>query len=151
MEEIEKENKEFVTKKEYDFPQTLKTTIDKFRFAWVIQDALNELIRELTGDEAAIAEQFMYVVGSHTTKYLVREDFSYAVHEYKRGGFPVRYYSLVPTEDGSEQWELKGFVFIPKDDLDDISVDGGDIEYMAESVISNDEDDINFNLMIQTF
>lgn len=147
MEVIEKEQ----PKKEYDLPQSLKSTIDKFSFSWVMQDYLNDLIREYVGDENIEAESFNYVVGSASTKFLVREDFSYVSHEYKRGGFPVRYYSVEVDEQGSKTYELKGFVFITKDDLDDISTLGGNIEDMAQLVITTEYEDINFNLMVQTF
>ncbi len=131
--------------KEIVLPEELAKKVSKWSFNWVMQDYLDSLVKELTNNDKLVAQRINCIVESHNTTHLVDEYFKLISHDYKGGGFPV----LVFEELENGGHELYGFVFIPKNTVDDFCAQGGDMNLMFESTVNTKDDDILFNMMIQ--
>ncbi len=139
-----------IVKKVIVLPEEVKKKIEGVKFGWVAQEQLEQLVKESTDMEDITCQRIDYYLKKTTHQsFLVDEHYRMIEVNYPKKGFPV----LVFKKNESGEEVLHGFVFIPKDKIEEIAYfnDGGcSIEDMYESTVDGQQDQVLFNLMVQT-
>jgi hypothetical protein len=122
---------------------SMKSTIERYEYGWVYKEELDQLVKDATGNENAVAEEIYYAIGNNHITRLVTEDYQAISKNTSEKGYPIKFYD-------KDTNELLGFVFIGEDEIKEIisMEDKSDLSDFYSATVNTQEEDINFQFML---